>query len=357
MARRMQKDSIFQIAKEANVSIATVSRVINRRPGVSEEVRRMISKMLEDRKFSPNYPTPSQMNIAIAVPHEAIETGISNYLSRLLCGISLQAAESNVTPCMIFHRKDEKYSLLEQMREHQAAGALLILSDLLEDQIEELSGSGLPVITLDGQFENERIGYVDNDCTNGIAEAIGHLRKLGHRHIAFLANQVDLHNHQERISCYRKCMEKAGLKPLLTDFGRPASLDALKAGLKETLEKDPKTTAIMVIGDAYIPTFLHACRATGLSVPEDMSVIGFDNATDSSFFFPPLTTIDHPVEEECRFAITELVKAIQSKQSTALPREWFGTKLIVRDSVSEPRKWKLSYNTNGGTYKRSTEKN
>ena len=351
MARRMQKDSIFQIARDANVSIATVSRVINRRPGVSESVRRMISKMLEERNFSPNYPVPSLMNIAIALPHEAIATGISNYLSRLLCGISMQSAESNVNPCMIFYREEEKHSLLEQMREHQAAGALLILSDLFESQLEELSSSGLPLITIDGNFGDERIGYVDNDCESGISEAIDHLKKLGHTHIGYLVNQTDLHNHAERIACYNKCMTKAGLRPLVTDFGRVASYEAIESGLLRLLKEKPETTAMLIIGDTYAPIFLHACRNIGLSVPEDMSVIGFDNATDSPYFFPPLTTIDHPIEDESRIAIEGLALAVAQRKTDALPRIKLQTKLIVRDSTSNPRCGKLQLNNVHRTYK------
>lgn len=341
MGRRTQKDSIFLIAEEAEVSIATVSRVINRRPGVSEDLRRKINGIIEAHRFTPNYPVPSAMNIAIAVPHEAVAGGMSNYLSRLLCGICLGSSQANVNPCMIFHKEGE--SLLESMREHQAAGALLVLPGLLASQATDLSASGLPAIAIDGCLDSKGIGHIDNDCESGMSEAFAYLRSLGHARIGYLANQMEMNDHAERVACYGRLMKEAGLEPLVVDFGRPASYAAIKDGLVRLLKLAPDLTAVMIIGDTHAPPLLHACRELGLSVPGDISVVGFDNATESPYFFPPLTTIDHQVEEAGRMAVDSIRNAVEMKEACHLPKVRLVTRLVVRSSCAVPRKGGLPF--------------
>jgi len=336
MPRKPQGNSIYAVAEEAGVSITTVSRILNHRPGVSEELRRKVDVVLKRRQFSPNYPAPSR-NIAVVVPGEAMSGGVSNYLARLLCGISLHSGQSEVTPCMIFYRPGEKRSLLEKLRQQQAGCALLVLPGFFRDHVAALAESGLPVITVDGRLDCEGFGYVDNDCADGIREAVGHLLGQGHTHIGYLVNRLEHSNHAERLACYCKAMRDAGLEPASVDIGPLETCGRIGEGVLRLLREHPLTTAVMVVGDHLAMKLLHVCRDLGVSVPSDLSVVGFDNDTDSEHYSPPLTTINHPVEEISQQAVMHACLLSDRDKRSEPPRLRLKTHLVVRESTAEPR--------------------
>ncbi len=334
MPRKPQENSIYKIAEETGFSIATVSRVLHRRPGVSEEARRKVETAIELHKFTPNYPQPAFRNIALVMPKEATLKGGGEYLSNLICHVARNAEELEMNTCLVFQGIDERGTLLDKLRRQQASGALLVLGGLLKEDILELKDSGLPLISIDGRLDLDFAGYVDNDASNGIEEAVRHLAGLKHKRIAFLYNRPELSNHIDRRDCYLRAMEKRGLKPMLEEFAPDCDYISVKKALARALAAG--ASAVMTVNDSTALQALHACRDLKVSVPEELSVVGFDNDPASEHYCPPLTTIEHPIRRICEEAVRSLFSLCEREGSRKLPKTELNTHLIVRESTAAP---------------------
>ena len=179
MARKREKISIAAIASEIGVSAATVSRAINQRHGVSEENRRRILRKLREYDFHPHYPLRNNSRIAVMYS----STFFSHYDAEVLSGIFHSMRENNLSPDVILHQNAGSSSLLDQLRDQQSSGALLIVPSRFQEELPELAASGLPVILLDESCTEPGIGFIDNDSYSGSLAAAQHLLSLGHRHI------------------------------------------------------------------------------------------------------------------------------------------------------------------------------
>ena len=182
MARKPQEISITAIAEEAGVSASTVSRVMNRRTGVSEETRRRVDMLLRKSNFKPNYPAPRASSIAVILPRIVF----GPYVGAALTGVYTSASKSGANICIIMKSLASCESILERIRELQCSGVIVIMPDALEDEHLALCRSELPVVFVDCAVNIKGIGYIDNDSYSGAKEAAEHLLSLGHRNIAFL---------------------------------------------------------------------------------------------------------------------------------------------------------------------------
>jgi LacI family transcriptional regulator len=331
MGRKPQELSIYKIAKDTGFSIATVSRVLHKRPGVSEKVRRIVEAAMEKVRFTPNYPQPQFRNMALVIPFEVIREGGTEYISRLICSVSLYSEEKAINTCLVFQRANEKNTLLEKLRRQQACGALFVLGGLIREQIAELEGCALPLISLDGKLDLDFTGYVDNSAKDGIEETVEHLHGLGHTRIAFLYNLPQLSNHADRRECYANAMKRRGLDVLLGEFADDGDYASVTSAVTRLAKE--KATAIMTVNDDTALFVLRACRENAISVPGEMSVVGFDNNPNAKHYIPPLTTVHHPTEDICREAVLNMHRLASRDGERTLPKIELKTRLIIREST------------------------
>jgi len=336
MARRPQEHSIYKIAEETGVSIATVSRVLHKRPGVSEEARRKVESVIERLRFAPNYPQPDFKNIALVIPDEAAKKGGNDYISRMICHVSQASQDLGMNTCLVFAKIGERGTLLEKLRRQQASGALFVLPGLLKSQVEELKGSGVPLIAMDGRLNLDFAGHVDNNAGNGVEEAVAYLEGLGHKRIAFLYNRPELSNHADRRDRYAASMLSRGLETKIETFAPEGQYGSVKDALLRAIAGEKGATAVMTVNDDTALKVLRSCRELGLSVPEKLSVIGFDNANDSEHYCPPLTTIEHPIERISKEAVAQIARLSEPGLDRTLPKIEFKTSLVVRESCAKP---------------------
>lgn len=335
MARKAKPVSISSIAAELGISAAAVSRAINNRAGVSEETRHRVAVLLEKYRFRPNYP-------ASRLPRLAVVTGgagIAPYTAAVLSGIYRCVAEGNLSATAIVVPPEERGKLLDLIRDQQCSGVILIVPAEFSAEYRKLAESELPVMLVDETAEVPGAGYIDNDSYSGSLEAARHLIGLGHREIGYLAGRSDTSNHRERFEAYKAALTEAGIgfgPERVVEVSAPGgTMEGGFRAMRQLLERGLPLTAVMATNDEIAFGALSAVKSDGIRVPEELSVVGFDDNGFAAFTDPPLTTVRHEAEEAGYLAACALGEHLRC--GAPLPRRVLPARLIVRRSCATPR--------------------
>ena len=328
MARKRGKRSIISIGEELGLSPATVSRVINNRTGVSEEKRRLVLQKLREYDFKVNYPSQRKPRIAIV----SASSWFTHYHTEVLGGIFRSMQDHDLTPCTIIYESGGKETLLSLLRDQQCSGVILIIPANFKRELPELSASGLPVMLVDESTEIENVGFIDNDSYSGSLSAVRHLLSLGHREIAYFYTGNPTLNHEQRILAYEAALKEAGLAcpPRIHGDRDPAKNLPL---VKRYLQEHPEVTAVMTTNDDLALLVLKAAEELGIRVPDELSVVGFDDYPMSAYLSPSLTTVFHPSREAGIRAAESIAGYLESNGKIALKREVLPTELRIRAST------------------------
>jgi len=335
MARRAGKVSILTMAGELGVSPSTISRVLNNRAGVGEATRSAVLELVRKYDFKLNYPQRHQPQIATVV---SSRSGISGYTSRVLTGIYEYFSRHTFRVNTIVLDPESDSSILEAVREQQCSGVILIQPMYFSGQLPQLAASGLPVMEIDSDSGIPGIGCIDNDAYSGAVELTRHLLDLGHRKIGFLLRWPDSLNHIQRLKGYRETLAEAGItgmdKWVVSDtkFSVEPGENA-GAMLEELLRREPGITAVIGVNDELALGAMHRAVRSGMRVPEDLSVAGFDDTDFCRLTIPEMTSVTHPCREAGLRAAAAITAYIESNGKTALPREVLSTHLIPRRST------------------------
>lgn len=338
MARPRKSINICKLAEEAGVSHMTVSRVLNNRAGVSEAVRTKIQKLQEKYNYKTNYQTPVRAKIALVI----VNNQLSDYYSRILNGVMRYIHGQNVEVAMVMEQSGPA-ELLQQIRDMQCAAVIFPEGRKNENLCSSLLKSNLPVILIDIQSPHPKIGYINNDSYIGSCDAAQYLLDQGHRNIGYMTHGWKIEgNHMQRVSGYKDTLKAAGIEvhhnwtQAVNELENELNIaywDSVPYAVDRLLEKFPEMTALMLIDDTLALRVIGAIQRKGYKIPEDISVVGFDNHTNSGDWFPRLTTVQHQLEEAGYKAAEALTHAINHPGNWNLPRVTLPTKLIVRDSV------------------------
>lgn len=339
MPRKPKQISIYKLAEEAGVSIATVSRVMNQRAGVSDAQRCRIGELLKKYRFKARYPSPRQPKLAVVVYSPTL---LNDYIAKIVNGI-YGCASARGMETSIIAVGGENPRVREKIRDLQCSGAIVLLAPERKDDLLELAATGFPVIFIDEQVDFDGVGFVDCDSCTGSRTAAQYLIGSGHREIAYLQYGDPKLGHIQRLHGYRNAMKAAGLE---IRPGCIRHLDSNASGLSsgrlgydamlKLLDEGPEVTAVMAVDDSVAHGAVCAIHERGLRIPQDISVIGFDNYPGAEFFTPPLTTVNHPSGEQGRVAAEAIAEYLAGSGSTKLPREILETTLIVRKSTAGP---------------------
>jgi LacI family transcriptional regulator len=332
--------TIRDVAGRAGVSPATVSRVINGRPDVSEELRETVMKVVRELGYSSG--RGSQVGGMGRTGLVGVTTPLihHSYFSEILAGATEAAYEQELAMVLspTFHEHDREVSLMERLARGMTDGALLILPEESNDELSTLHEQGYPFVIVDPHTAiDERVPTVSANNTSGAREATAHLLGLGHRQIGIITGPTGWIATEERLSGYRGARADAGLlsDPTLqleSNFRDNGGYEATMALMKRP---DPPT-AIFAFNDMMAIGVLHAARDLGLRVPEDLSIVGFDDTFEASIMRPALTTVRQPLAEMGRMAVTQLVRLLQNRRIEALHVQ-LETKLVLRESTAPVR--------------------
>jgi len=325
--------TIQDVARQAGVSIATVSRVLNRSDHkVNQETRARVLQTVKDLDYRPNALARSlqlkkTMTIGIIIPD------ISNhYYAEIVRGIQDVADRKgyNVILQNTDRKQDRIVKSIYLLREKIVDG--IIFSGGIIHGYEPLAALNElrdRVVVIGRHEVSFPAVVVDN--IGGAAQAVQHLLDLQHTRIGFIGGPKDSAAVIDRLQGYRSTLAQNGLAfdERLIRRGNLTPKSGYQAAVRLLGEKD-RPTAIFAANDQMAFGTIYAARELGLKVPEDLAVVGFDNVPLSSYFVPPLTTVEIPMYQLGVASMEMLVSLISGSDFSRL--KWFKTRLIVRNS-------------------------
>ena len=326
------------IAAEAGVSLPTVSKVLNGRSDVAADTRQRVERLLRDRHYlRPGGRTGRPSGLV-----ELLFTQIdSPWAVELLRGVEDYLAEHRraVVVGAIRHSTDASGSAgwTGSPIGPQPDGVILVSSDLSADQWHDLGRRGLPIVVIDpANVPGPDIPSVGATNWAGGIAATEHLLALGHRRIAVVSGSREILCSRARVDGYRFALERAGIAvdPALVRFGEFRQQSGFDCAHELLALPDPPT-AMFAGSDQQALGVYEAVRRLGLTIPGDLSVVGFDDLPVARWLSPPLTTVRQPLGAIGRVAAEMLVRRIDDA-GFCTQRMELATELIVRESTEAP---------------------
>jgi LacI family transcriptional regulator len=329
--------TIRDVASAAGVSIATVSRVLNGRRDVAPKTREAVLKAVHDHGFAMNRNARALSGgrtglVGVTVP--IIEAA---YFSVILAGIAeaLYEQDMRIVLCPTLHQHEREVNLLDRLMHGTTDGAILTLPEESNKELKALMRQGLPFVVIDPRVPlDESIPAVAAGHATGARDATEHLLSLGHRRIAAITGPPAWMASTERLNGYRGALAAAGVLPDPALVGGiDFSIAGGEAAAGPLLDLADRPTAVFAFNDNVAIGVLRAARARGLRVPEDLSVVGFDDSEHAALVSPAITTVRQPLAEMGRIAVSLLLRLLEN-QSVETMRIELATRLIVRDSTA-----------------------
>ena len=337
--------TIRQVAELAGVSVATASRALNGRGDVSAETRLAVQRVARTH----GYKIRPRAHGTAAVPGGAAHwTGIvgitmpyaaPTYFATILAGAVEALAERNMRAlvCPTRHQHNYERSLIEELVQSKTDGAVLVLPEESPAELRTLKQQGFHFVVVDPLYElDEDIPVVAAANAAGAHQATEHLLSLGHRRIAAITGPADGLATKRRLMGYHAAQVAAGVMP---DATLEAEGDFLLAGgisgAERLLSLTDPPTAILAFNDSMAVGALQVARSRGLLVPQDLSIVGFDDTVEATVTHPPLTTVRQPLRELGRMAVHLLLRLMTGQSSEPLHVE-LATRLMARSSVAPP---------------------
>ena len=327
--------TISDVARVAGVSVATVSKVVNNRYGVAPSTSARVLAVVEELGYESSLVARSLRSGRTGVIGVLVAE-FEPFSTELLKGISAAVDGTEYELLAYAGRTDggaaggwERRSL------SRLAGTLVDAAIVVTPTVVMAPDVPIPVVAVDPHTGPEGTPTVDTDNAGGARQAVQHLIDLGHRRIAHLAGRPDLESARLREVGYRQALEAAGIAvdPALVRVGgyRPDLADEPTHELLDPAE-GPRPTAVFAANDLSAIHVLEVAAELGLRVPEDLSVVGFDNVPESWGCTPPLTTVAQPLHHmgaEALRMLLDLLAGTPGERHRRLP-----TELVVRSSTA-----------------------
>jgi LacI family transcriptional regulator len=334
---RRTRVTIRQVADIAGVSIATVSRVVNGHVDVSAQTREAVQRVLREHGYHavPRSPASATGRVGIAVPmvHPP-------YFAQILSGAAeaLYEHDRQVVLCPTRHSRARELSLLDRLAAGEADGAVLVLPEESDEELGALAAHGFPFVVVDPHTEvPDGISVVCAAHSSGAAQATEHLLGLGHQRIGVISGPQGWLASQERLRGHIAALAGRGILPdsCYVRYGN-FRLDGGREAALELLDLPDPPTAIFAFSDSMAIGAVQAATARGMTVPAELSVVGFDDTVEAALTLPGLTTVRQPLAELGRTAVSLLLRQLENRCLEPLRGE-LETKLVVRDSTAPPR--------------------
>lgn len=324
--------TLSRIASAADVSISTVSKVLNGRTGVSEATRAKVEAQLHQHGYQRRGLRDSAPLIELVFVRFTTVWALE-----ILRGVQA-AARSRGLGVVVSESGD--YSgpgpeWIEAVMQRNPIGVVLVMSGVTQSQLRQLRARGIPVVIIDPAGDPAPgVASVGSANWNGGLIATRHLLGLGHRRIAVIGGPEQMICSRARLAGYRSALDEAGVGVragyvVAGDFERDSGLELGR----RLLELPEWPTAIFACNDLMALGVYEAARQAGLNIPDDLSVVGYDDLSIAEWAGPPLTTVRQPLQEMGRQASTMLLDLDLENEA---PRVDLATDLVIRNSTGAP---------------------
>lgn len=283
--------TIRRVAQKAGVSIATVSRVVNGSTAVAPDLRDRVLDAVSRCGYSPTVGRRSAASISL-VYTGPFSVG-SPYDAACLDGIVSAMLESDYDLNVVHLRRDktshETYS--QFFFRKGIRGAILRSTCADRDIARAISDEGFPAVVLGDHFEHPRLAFVYNESKSASEEGVEHLVSLGHKRIAFAANDTDDGDHLDRLESYRETLQSRGLYDPQLEFRVPAHrLDGAQL-MRKMMSLSNPPTAVFIADPLIADGAINEAHKIGLSIPDELSIVGFDDTDTRHAVFPTMTAV------------------------------------------------------------------
>ena len=332
--------SIRSVAEKSGVSIGTVSRVLNNKPGVSEETREHVRETAKSLGYIlPKRSTRQARkvtHIGVLTHHMLKQLPADPFYGEIFHGVEKTCHENHI--CISYSKLEpinNQLSDLPAMFNDERISGIILLGGLPFEWVTALDKAiGQPIILVDNYYPDCPWDAVLIDNINGSYLATKHLIQKGTKNIAMIAG-TEHPSILERIEGYQKALSEAGLSSQLLKKSA-LNPESGEDGVVEILHESPGTTAIFCSNDMQAIGAIAKLGEMDVSVPKDISIIGFDNISTGQYTAPPLSTINVDRLTMGKLAAQLLIDRVQDPDRTVV-KSVVGTKLIERKSVSAPK--------------------
>jgi DNA-binding LacI/PurR family transcriptional regulator len=336
--------TIKDIAKHAGVSHSTVSRALHRSDLISDETGMRIRKIANDLGYFPSAAARSlktNRSHALGVIVSAID---DPFFSEILQGIEEVAQERGYSLLMAASQRDpeREQTIVQDMRERHVDGLVICSASFSEGKRCKLLDYGIPIVVVNNQAAEEYRYSIYHDDIDGSRQVTRHLIEQGHTRIAYIGNAISGRTNLDRLTGFQQEMLAANLETpddYIISVNGSHPEDGVHA-VQQILHQNPAPTAIFCFNDMIATGVLHGLHLAGLRVPQDMSVVGFDNIVFAEYSTPPLTTLDQPkryIGAEAARLIIDLLDPSAPDRTPDQKIIRLKGKLLVRHSTASPK--------------------
>jgi LacI family transcriptional regulator len=329
---KSERVTLSTVAQAAGVSLATVSKVVNNREDVSAVTRARVQRLLEQQNYVPLSGRPGAGVRLVDLVFTALDSPWAIEIIRGVAASDLDVVVSSMADAP----SPERWA--EHLAGAGRAGAIIVTSGLTAAQRQAFDRAQIPCVVIDPvDLPDPDIPSVGATNWAGGLAATRHLQEQGHRRIAVIGGPQLLLCSRARIDGYRAALDAGGLRidPTLIRHGDFHHIGGYERA-RELLALPDRPTAIFAGSDEQAFGVVEAARICGLSVPADLSVIGFDDLPMSRWASPPLTTVRQPLAEMGHVA-AQMLQSLMEGRTLHSSRVELSTTLIVRSSTAPPR--------------------
>jgi DNA-binding LacI/PurR family transcriptional regulator len=320
--------TLADVATLAGVSPATVSRVINGSARVSHRARTQVERAIDRLGYVRDRAVPHGRSIALVICDDDGRVFTDDSLARLLGGVRRALGDERELVVMIIGRTGHRSTMPCYLRGGRADGVLLL--GAYDSPCASLLPAGLPVLLCGRPLWTTPLPYVGADDRGGARAAVDYLLRSGRREIGTIAGPPDQATGVDRLAGYRSAMAEMGAETSgLITYGDLRQASGEHA-MNRLLDRHPDIDAVLAASDQMAVGALRALHRTGRRVPDDVAVVGFDDAPIAGRVRPRLTTVRRPIEEMGARLARELLRRIAGAPDRNVVLD---TELIVRDSA------------------------
>lgn len=326
--------TIVDVARAASVSHSTVSRVLNGRPYIKAETRKRVMEAAEELGYVANLKARGLAGGRLGVVGFVVESIDGSYQAEMVRGVDRALAEVglDLMLCTTHAREQREASYVSRLSVGLVDGLIVLLPESADRYSHDLSSRHFPFVLLDHMGSSQANSVVATNV-QGAIDALEHLAELGHRRVAHITGDQRLVAGRERLDGFKRGVQKFSLDadPSLIVEGDFHAEGGRQAALR-LLELDEPPTAIFIASDDMAIAAIEVMVERGLSVPGDMSVVGFDDIPEADLVRPRLTTVRQPLHEMGRRAVALLLDQIERPENPVAHLN-VPTEFVVREST------------------------
>lgn len=337
-----KRPTIKDVARKAGLALSTVSLVINNSGYVSEEARKKVLQAIKELGYHPSraargLASKTSGNIGFILSEDHFSLAEPFY-TKIFLGTEFEARNHNyyILLTTVGARFREPADVPRFLLEHNVDG-VIIAGRVNEKLIAHVDRMGVPIVLVDFDVPRKHYSSVQIDNHKGACLAVEHLLSLGHREIGFVGGDITHPSIAERYRSFLDCMTDHHIHPnpqlIVTDLPGTAVDDGAQ-GLKTILDRGGRPSALFAANDAMAIGCMQHARQRGLRIPQDISLVGFDDIETSAHLEPPLTTVKVFKEELGAAAVRTLVQTVKAKSATTVTVH-IPVELVVRSSTRQ----------------------